>query len=220
MDEMNWNEFLLPYELAMEGFELKLEAVRKQFLLKDIYNPIEIITGRIKTADSILEKAKRLGIAQDEIASEIHDIAGIRVICKYLSDVYQVYDILASRKDLSVIEVKDYIKEPKPSGYRSLHLIALYHVETIDGPKPITIEFQIRTHAMHLWASIEHELKYKFDRNVPALVQKRLKAASVAACKLDNEMSGIRQAIIDENGEPLGPDHEEEAFQEVKRKFR
>lgn len=196
MNEHEWNDFILPYELAMEGFMLKLESMRKQYDSKGIYNPIEIITGRIKTYRSALEKAEHLGVSPDEIKDRIDDIAGIRVICKYISDVYKVYDLLVARKDLEILIVKDYIKEPKTSGYQSLHIIALYHVETIEGSKPIRIEFQIRTHAMHLWASIEHELKYKYKRNVPVSVAEQLLEASHVAQELDIEMLKIRDAVL------------------------
>ena len=195
MNEHEWNDFILPYELAMEGFMLKLESMRKQYDSKGMYNPIEIITGRIKTYRSTIEKAQHLGINIEDIKDRVDDIAGIRVICKYISDVYKVYDLLVARKDLTILTVKDYIKEPKDSGYQSLHIIALYHVETIEGSKPIRIEFQIRTHAMHLWASIEHELKYKYKRNVPVSVAEKLLEASKVSQELDKEMLKIRDAV-------------------------
>ncbi|MGB4538253.1 MAG: GTP pyrophosphokinase family protein, partial [Bacilli bacterium] len=144
-----WNSFLLPYELAVSGFIIKLESLRKEFLFKKVSNPIESISGRVKTVSSILEKAERLGIDFQNIAAEIYDIAGIRIICKYRQDVYKVFELLKARKDINIFLIKDYIKEPKPSGYRSLHLIAKYEVETVDGRVPINIEFQVRTYAMH-----------------------------------------------------------------------
>jgi len=130
-----------------------------------------------------------------KIPEEIYDIAGIRITCKYIEDVYKVYELLCSRKDVEVFLVKDYIKNPKPSGYRSLHVIAKYYVETIEGQIPINIEFQIRTHAMHLWASIEHSLKYKYFRNIPDPVKERLVKIAEVAASLDEEMSKIKQAV-------------------------
>lgn len=201
--DFKWEVFLQPYELAIQGFIIKLEAIKKQHILKGIKNPIEIVSGRVKTPESILEKAKRLDILFSEIPEKMYDIAGVRITCKYIQDVYEVADMLKTRKDIIIKEVKDYIKNPKPSGYKSLHIIAVYNVETIDGQIPINMEFQIRTHAMHLWASIEHSLKYKFLRNIPVSIQDRLFAASEAAAALDLEMSKIKQLVDSINGEGI-----------------
>lgn len=204
-----WNSFLLPYELAVSGFIIKLESIRKEFLFKKISNPIESISGRVKTVSSILEKAERLGIDFHNISEEIYDIAGIRIICKYVQDVYQVFELLKSRKDIDIFLIKDYIKNPKPSGYRSLHLIAKYGVETVDGRVPINIEFQIRTYAMHLWASIEHSLKYKFYRQIPDEIKERLVEASKITVRLDEEMAKIKQSIAEITVEKIRPEEYE-----------
>lgn len=194
-ENFNWDVFLQPYELAISGFIIKLESMKKQFILREMKNPIESITGRVKTPNSILEKAHRINVKFNEIADKIQDIAGIRILCKYVNDVYRVYDLLATRKDIEIVTVKDYIKEPKPSGYRSLHLIARYNVETLEGQHPIYIEFQIRTLAMHLWASIEHSLKYKYYRNIPENIKLRLQSASLITTQLDQEMSNIQNEV-------------------------
>lgn len=191
----DWKSFLLPYELAVGGFIIKLEAIKKEYILKGERSPIEIVSGRVKALASILEKAERLDIHITKIPEEIYDIAGIRVTCKYVEDVYKVYELLCSRKDVEVFLVKDYIKNPKPSGYRSLHLIARYNVETIEGQILINIEFQIRTHAMHLWASAEHSLKYKYFRNIPEPIKQRLVRVAEVAASLDEEMTKIKQAV-------------------------
>ncbi len=137
MDSFNWDAFLQPYELAISGFILKLESMKKQFIVSGIKNPIEMIVGRVKTPTSIIEKAKRLGVEFNQIPEMIQDIGGIRITCKYTPDVYNVFELLKSRKDIEIVLVKDYIKEPKASGYRSLHIIGRYNVETINGQKPI-----------------------------------------------------------------------------------
>lgn len=191
----NWDIFLQPYELAITGFIIKLEAMKKQYILKGLKNPIESISGRVKTPSSIIEKAKRLNVEFSEIPDLIQDIGGIRITCKYQNDVYRVLDLLRSRKDIEIVLIKDYIKDPKPSGYRSLHIIAKYNVETVSGQQPIFIEFQVRTLAMHLWASIEHALKYKYYRNIPENIKFRLQEASKTIEKLDNEMSLIQQEV-------------------------
>jgi putative GTP pyrophosphokinase len=194
-ENFNWDVFLQPYELAISGFIIKLESMKKQYILQQMKNPIESITGRVKTPNSILEKARRINVKFADIPEKIQDIAGIRILCKYIADVYRVYDLLASRKDIEIVSLKDYIKEPKPSGYRSLHIIAKYNVETLEGQQSIYIEFQIRTLAMHLWASIEHSLKYKYYRNIPESIKKRLQAAAKITTDLDNEMSNIQHEV-------------------------
>ena len=189
----DWDSFLQPYELAVEGFLLKMEGIKKQYLVKGIHCPIEIVSGRVKTPESIINKAERMNVD----IPEVHDIGGVRITCKYLEDVYQVAKLLKSRKDIKLIEERDYVKNVKPSGYRSLHLICRYNVETIDGQQPILLEFQIRTHAMHFWASIEHSIKYKYNKKVPQEIKERLVNASIAATKLDMEMSAIHQAMLE-----------------------
>lgn len=193
---LDWKSFLLPYEMAVSGFIMKLRAIKKEYILKGESSPIEIVSGRVKTVPSILEKANRLGIKYVDISNLLYDIAGVRIICKYLEDVYKVYELLKSRKDVEIFMVKDYIENPKPSGYRSLHILAKYRAETIDGAIPINIEFQIRTHAMHLWASIEHSLKYKYYRDIPMNIKERLVEAANVTRQLDEEMSKIHNEIL------------------------
>ncbi len=209
INDFSWEHFLQPYELAVEGFILKFEGIKKQYKLQNTYCPIEIVTGRVKTPESILDKAKRMNVEFDNIAKQVYDIGGVRITCKYLEDVYKVAKLLKLRKDVKLLEERDYIKNVKPSGYRSLHLIMSYNVETLDGQVPVILEFQIRTHAMHFWASIEHSLKYKYQKQIPDTLKERLKSASVAASKLDEEMSAIHSLILQyDNGEsPKGYDH-------------
>lgn len=195
--ELLWTIFLEPYELAVEGFILKFEGIKKQYHTRGEYCPIEIVTGRVKSPDSILDKAKRMNVKIENLAKEVYDIGGVRITCKYIDDVYSVAEMIKSRKDIVVLEERDYIKNTKPSGYRSLHLIVAYNVETIKGQIPLILEFQIRTHAMHFWASIEHSLKYKYQKKIPDNLKERLKSASLAAQKLDEEMSEIHKLIIE-----------------------
>ena len=191
----DWIKFLQTYELAVEGFVLKMEGIRKQYRIRGIHCPIEIVSGRVKTPESILNKADRMQVPFEEIAAKVHDIGGIRITCKYIDDVYKVAELVTKRNDLEVVEVRDYIKNVKPSGYRSFHIITRYVVETIKGPITVLLEFQIRTHAMHFWASIEHSLKYKYQKKIPQELKERLTAAAVAAEKLDEEMTSIKTTI-------------------------
>lgn len=196
-ENFNWNEFLQPYSLAVEGFILKIEGIKKQYQMKKLYCPIEIVSGRVKSPKSIIDKAIRMSVPYDYIDERLYDIGGIRITCKYIEDVYMVAEMIKNRHDIMLLEVRDYIKNVKPSGYRSLHLIVEYNVETIDGTKPIRLEFQIRTHSMHFWASIEHSLKYKYQKQIPLEIKERLYRASEASARLDNEMSSIK-AMMDE----------------------
>lgn len=193
---IDWKRFLLPYELTVSGFIMKLGAIKKEHILKGENSPLEIVSGRVKNINSILEKANRLGISVAEIPEKIYDIAGLRIICKYESDVYKVFDLLKSRQDIEIENVKDYIKNPKSNGYRSLHVIARYNAEMSGGTTPVYVEFQIRTHAMHLWASIEHTLRYKYYYDIPQNVQEKLYNAALASVKLDNEIASIRDEMI------------------------
>lgn len=210
MENINWSKFLQPYELAVEGFILKIEGIKKQYELRGEYCPIEIVTGRVKSPDSILDKANRLQALPSQIALKVYDIGGVRITCKYIDDVYSVCELLKNRKDIKLLEERDYIKNVKPSGYRSLHLIVGYNVETIDGQVPVILEFQIRTHAMHFWASIEHSLKYKYQKMIPEDLKIRLKSASQAAAKLDEEMSEIHRLMNKLEGKPIADPLENE----------
>lgn len=193
-ETINWPQFLQPYELAVNGFVMKLESIKKQYILAGKKNPIESVYGRVKTPKSIIAKLKRMNMDFSEIRN-LSDIGGIRITCKYIQEVYEIFELLKARKDIEIFWIKDYIENPKPSGYRSLHLITKYNAETIDGRITINIEFQIRTLAMHLWGSIEHSLKYKYYRNIPDNIKLRLIEASRIAYDLDVEMSKIKQEM-------------------------
>ena len=146
---INWPQFLQPYEQAVNGFILKLESIKKQYILAGKKNPIESVYGRVKSPKSIVAKLQRMNMEFDEIRN-LSDIGGVRIICKYVQEVYEIFELLKSRKDIEIFWIKDYIENPKPSGYRSLHIIAKYNAETIDGRLPINVEFQIRTFSVLL----------------------------------------------------------------------
>ena len=189
--DINWTLFLQPYEFAVSNFLIKLQFIKKQYISQGLKNPIEDITGRVKNPKSIMAKLDRMKMSLEDVR-DLTDIAGIRITCKYIQEVYEIYEMLSLRKDIKIVLVKDYIKNPKPSGYRSLHIIAKYNAETLDGQMGVYMEFQIRTLAMHLWASIEHSLKYKYYMNIPTNLRERLIKASKIAYDLDKEMSKIK----------------------------
>ena len=172
-----WKEILNPYELAVEELQVKFNHMVKEYRQAGIYSPIEQVLGRVKSISSILLKAQKHNIDLNEIEGHILDIAGIRLICQFTDDIYNVADLIRARSDMEVITEKDYVKNIKESGYRSYHIIVQYKVETVKGTKIIPVEIQIRTLGMNFWAIIEHSLQYKYT--------------------LDNEMMSIHDEIID-----------------------
>ncbi|OZU90614.1 GTP pyrophosphokinase [Virgibacillus indicus] len=192
---MNWAAILAPYAQVVEELKVKLKGMRNQFEYDSRHSPIEFITGRVKPIPSILEKAESRQIPLEKIEKEIQDIAGVRVVCQFVDDIYTIVNMLRTRKDLKIIEEKDYITEKKDSGYRSYHMVIEYPVETIDGLKIVIAEIQIRTLAMNFWATNEHSLNYKYKGRIPTEIKKRLQRAAEAAFKLDEEMSKIKYEV-------------------------
>ncbi|MCL2681645.1 MAG: GTP pyrophosphokinase family protein [Streptococcaceae bacterium] len=190
----DWEMFLDPYVQTVGELKIKLRGVRKQFLKKKLYSPIEFVTGRVKRRDSIRKKAQLRGYTQDTL-SRMEDIAGVRVMVQFVEDVYDVLELLRKRKDFKIIEERDYINNQKSSGYRSYHVIIQYPIDTIDGYQVVNAEIQIRTLAMNFWATIEHSLNYKYGEQIPEKVKERLSSAAIGATQLDAEMSLIRDEI-------------------------
>ena len=149
---MDWLSFFEPYELALQELKINLRGIRQQYKTKGLHSPIEFVDGRIKTIASILDKLERMGLTINEM-SRVYDIAGIRINCQFVEDIYMVVDLLKKRQDLEIVETRDYISMQRESGYRSYHIHAYYHLETIDGMKKVMVEFQIRTLAMNFWVS-------------------------------------------------------------------
>jgi Uncharacterized protein conserved in bacteria len=197
MDGRNWTLFLQPYEQTVEELKVKFKTMRAELKMREAYAPIEFVTGRVKKISSILEKAKRLNVAPDQLEQGIEDIAGIRIMCQFVDDIHRVASLIRSRHDLVLVYEKDYITNYKDSGYRSYHMIVEYPVQTALGLKKVLAEVQIRTLAMNFWATIEHSLNYKYKESLPEDVKERLKKAAETASLLDAEMSSIRQEIID-----------------------
>lgn len=197
MEIQLWREILAPYRLAVDELVMKFNHIKKEYQDAKMYSPIEMVSGRVKRVSSILEKAQRKGVALDELENKIEDIAGIRLICQFVEDIETVVEILRKREDLEIKQEKDYITKSKPSGYRSYHVIAYYTVHTINGPKRIEVEIQIRTLAMNFWSTIEHSLQYKYKEHMPEDLRMRLLRAADAVDALDNEMASVRDEIMD-----------------------
>lgn len=197
MEIQMWREILEPYSLAVDEMIIKFEHIIRAYRKSGTYSPIEQVTGRVKKISSILEKAQRKNIPVDKIEKSIEDIAGIRIICQFVEDIYKVVDLIKNRSDMKVISEKDYLGYQKSSGYRSYHIIVEYAVETMSGKKIIPAEIQIRTLAMNFWATVEHSLQYKYKENMPKHLAQRLLSAAEAIRVLDGEMSSVRDEIMD-----------------------
>lgn len=197
MEIQLWRSILCPYELAVKELVIKFEHIITEHRENDLYSPIEQVSGRVKSVSSILEKMQRKHIPIEKMEEEVEDIAGIRIICQFEEDIETVASIIQKRTDMEIKSEKNYLKHMKQSGYRSYHLIIYYTVETIQGPKKLQAEIQIRTMAMNFWATIEHSLQYKYKGDMPAHVTERLSKAADAIISLDQEMSSVRNEIMD-----------------------
>lgn len=197
MEIQLWREILEPYSLAVDELKVKFEHIIKAYRKSGRYSPIEQVNGRVKTISSILEKAKKKNIPLDDIEERIDDIAGIRIICQFVEDIYKVVDMIKQRADMKVVEEQDYIENKKQSGYQSYHMVIEYSVETLNGPKKLFAEIQIRTLAMNFWATIEHSLQYKYKQHMPENLRQKLLSAADAITTLDHEMSSVRGEIMD-----------------------
>ena len=191
----NWQHFLLPYQQAVNELKVKLRGMRKQYQEQGEHSPIEFVTGRVKPIDSIKEKMVRRHVQEDRLEQDMQDIAGLRIMCQFVEDIYVVVDLLRQRSDMTILEERDYVTNVKPSGYRSYHIVIEYPVQLVTGEKKILAEIQVRTLAMNFWATIEHSLNYKYQGAFPEELSARLQRAAEAAFHLDNEMSEIREEI-------------------------
>lgn len=197
MEIQLWRSILCPYELAVKELVVKFEHIIREHKQNDLYSPIEQVKGRVKSVSSILEKMQRKHIPMELLEEEMEDIAGIRIICQFEEDIDAVAAMIQNRTDMTVKSEKNYLKHIKQSGYRSYHLIIYYTVDTLNGPKKLQAEIQIRTMAMNFWATIEHSLQYKYKGDMPLHVAERLSKAADAIISLDHEMSSVRNEIMD-----------------------
>ena len=190
--------FMMSYKFASDEVMTKVNILKEEFSAIHDYSPIEHVSHRLKTPEGILRKAVRKGypINLAAIRENIQDIAGIRITCSFISDTYRVLEMLTSQRDITVLQVKDYIKEPKPNGYKSLHLIVAIPVFMSDRVQPVTVEVQIRTVAMDFWASLEHKIFYKYDGAVPSALVGELKQAADVANRLDIDMERLHDQVV------------------------
>lgn len=204
---MPYKELMAYYRCAMMEVETKFNVLNEELSLAYDRNPIETIKSRLKSPESIVDKVARKGLPMtiESIEKNIRDIAGIRVICSFPSDIYMLADCLLSQDDITLIERKDYIEHPKPNGYRSLHLIVEIPVFLSEGRILVPVEVQIRTIAMDFWASLEHSLRYKAQENIPQHISDELQRVATDIASLDQRMQAIHDQV-----EQLSPSEEED----------
>jgi putative GTP pyrophosphokinase len=189
--------FMMYYKFALDELNTKIDILKQEFQYVHDYNPIEHVKSRVKTPESIVKKAYNKGyeITLPTIKANIKDIAGIRITCSFISDIYELSKMLQNQKDIKLIECKDYIKNPKPNGYQSLHLILEIPIFMSDREENVCVEVQIRTIAMDFWASLEHKIYYKYNKEVPQKLKDELKEAANSAAQLDKKMESIHKEM-------------------------
>lgn len=194
----SWKEVTLVYNAALRQIETKMEILNDEFQHVHQYNPIEHIKARIKTPESIVKKLKRNGYEStiENMVKYINDIAGIRIICSFTSDIYRIVDMISDQKDIKVIGVKDYITYPKASGYKSYHMIVTVPVYLSDRIVDTKVEIQIRTVAMDFWASLEHKIHYKFEGDAPEHIKSELIECAKLVSDLDARMLSLNDEVL------------------------
>lgn len=194
---VEYKELQMTYNCALKEIQTKFEILSTEFNIKNKRNPISSIQTRLKRSESIMKKLmkKNLPVSIENIEKEIKDVAGIRIICSYIDDIYTIADALLKQDDIVLIEKKDYIENPKDNGYRSLHLIVKVPVFLSSGRKDVNVEVQIRTIAMDFWASLEHQIKYKKEIPGQKEITKQLKECSDIIANTDEKMLGLRKQI-------------------------
>ncbi len=189
--------FMMAYKFAIDEMSTKINILKDEFNYIHEYNPIEHVNSRLKSPESIFKKIYRKGcdFSLEAIKENVKDIAGIRITCSFISDIYEISKMIASQKDVTVVDYKDYIKNPKPNGYQSLHLILQIPIFMSDREELTYIEVQIRTIAMDFWASLEHKIYYKYNKEVPHHMVDELKEAAIMASQLDKKMERLHHEI-------------------------
>lgn len=189
--------FMMAYKFALDEMTTKINILKDEFNYIHDYNPIEHVKTRLKSPESIFRKVQRKGldINLDAMKENIKDIAGIRITCSFISDIYEISSMIANQKDIRILEYKDYIKNPKPNGYQSLHMIVEIPIFMSDREELTFVEIQIRTIAMDFWASLEHKIYYKYNKAVPQKMLDELKTTAEMATMLDNKMENLHEEI-------------------------
>ena len=208
MDEgaESYEEVMLYYDAALKQMETKLAILNEEFQHVHKYNPIEHIKTRVKSVVSIGKKLRRQGyeVTLENMVKYCNDIAGVRIICSFTSDIYRIADMISGQSDIKVLAIKDYIANPKPSGYRSYHMIIMLPVYLSDKIVDTKVEIQIRTIAMDFWASLEHKIQYKFEGDAPEHINSELQECADMVTALDAKMLELNNEIQRIAGEKSG----------------
>lgn len=198
--KIQYEKTMLLYQAALEEVLTRINILNREFKIENAYSPIEHISSRIKSPKSIYQKLNKLNqpFSMENMMKFVHDIAGIRIVCKFTSDIYSLVNLLENQHDMQIIEHKDYIKNRKESGYQSYHLIVSIPVNLTEGCINTIVEIQIRTIAMDFWASIEHKIRYKYNKEIPAHIQRELLECSDIVRFLDQKMLALNEEVYKE----------------------
>lgn len=194
MDNKEWELRLQPYEQTLDELKVKLRGMRTEFNLAGVQTPVEFVTGRVKSVPAIIEKLDRRNIALDRLEQDMEDLAGVRIMTQFTDDIYKVVNLLRQRKDMTILEERDYVMNAKPSGYRSYHIVIEYPLQLITGERLVLAEIQIRTMQMNVWSTIEHEINYKYEGNDPENMQEQLKKAADLSAEIDSIFAALHHA--------------------------
>ncbi|WP_227982730.1 GTP pyrophosphokinase [Nocardia spumae] len=202
-----FRDFMLGYKFAIDEITTKINILREDFSNTHEYNPIEHVRSRLKSPESVLEKAQRKNYAMNlsSIRANVLDIAGVRVVCSFISDIVVIRDMLVGQEDITLLDERDYITHRKPNGYRSLHLIVSIPVFRSDRTERMPVEIQIRTIAMDFWASLEHKIHYKYSGEVPPNLRGDLARAAEVAGQLDEKMEALHRQVEHTTHTPPDP---------------
>jgi len=216
-DVDSWKTIMFLYNSALKEIGTKMEILNDEFQHVHQYNPIEHIKSRIKSPESIVKKLKKQGLESsiENMVKHVNDIAGIRITCSFTSDIYRIAEMLGKQNDIKILSIKDYIAQPKESGYKSYHMIVAVPIFLSDGVVDTKVEIQIRTIAQDFWASLEHKIYYKFEGNAPDYISKELQECANIVARLDERMLSLNQAIQ----EVVIHDEDDEANYEEDKKY-
>lgn len=196
-DVDSWETMMFLYNSALKKVGTRLDIMSDEFRYVNKYNPIEYIKARIKTPESIVKKLRRHGYESsiENMVNHVNDIAGIRIVCSFTSDIYRIAEMIGRQNDMVVMSVKDYIRHPKESGYKSYHMLVTTPIYMEDSTISTKVEIQIRTIAMDFWASLEHKIYYKFEGNAPDYISRELRDCAEIVSNLDAKMLQLNEAI-------------------------
>lgn len=211
----SWDTVMFIYESAVKRMKTKVDILNDEFVAVHQYNPIEYVKTRVKTPESIAKKLKKNNhdVTIGDMIEYCNDIAGIRIVCSFTSDIYRISDMIGRQDDVTVVSVKDYIKNPKVSGYQSYHMLVTIPVYLSDKVVHTKVEIQIRTIGMDFWASLEHKIYYKFEGHAPEYISQDLRECASIVSTLDSKMLSLNEAILKAKGE--GVEQKGEPFNQI-----